>query len=124
MAEFERQAGTRRPKLVLGGRDMIARALSWILLVAALLAAGRDGLLFIETGTYNPATLGEIWYAVDGNSLNLTQTLIERYGPPWLWQSVVSPLLVWPAWAVLGAGGLIFGMIGRGGRRRRRSSFG
>jgi hypothetical protein len=104
---------------------MIGRALSWILLVVALLAAGRDGLLFLETGIYNPATLGEIWYAVDGDSLNLTQTLIERYGPLWLWQSAISPLLVWPAWAVLGTGGLIFGIIfGRGGRRRRRSSFG
>jgi hypothetical protein len=104
---------------------MIGRALSWILLVTALIVAGRDGMLFLETGTYTPATLGEIWSAVDGDSLNLTQTAIERYGPPWVWQSAISPLLVWPAWAVLGAAGLIVGMLfGGGGRRRRRSSFG
>ena len=104
---------------------MVGRALAWILLVLALIVAGRDGLLFLETGTYNPATLGDIWYAIDGGSLNLTQAVIERYIAPWLWQSAFLPLLIGPAWAVLGAAGLIVGMIsGGGGKRRRRSSFG
>jgi hypothetical protein len=104
---------------------MIGRTLAWILLVAALVAAGRDGLLFVETGTYSPATLAELWSAADRDSLNSSQTLTEQYATPWLWQSAISPLLVAPAWAVLGAAGLIVGIIfGRGGRRRRRSSFG
>jgi hypothetical protein len=94
-------------------------------LVLALIVAGRDGLIFLETGTYSPTTLGEIWYAVDRASLNLIQAVIERYIAQWLWQSVIFPLLIWPAWAVLGAAGLLVGVLfGRGGRRRRRSTFG
>ena len=104
---------------------MIGRGLAWILLVSALIAAAWDGLLFAEIGTYTPATLGEIWSAVDLNSLNLSQAVIERHIAPWLWQSAIFPLLIAPAWAVLGAAGLIVGFIfGRGGKRRRRSSFG
>src|SRR6185369_9381186 len=114
-----------RLKLVLGGRDMVGRALAWILLVLALIAAGRDGLLFLETGIYTPVTLWDAWSKADGNSLSTSQSLIETYIAPWLWQSVILPLLIAPAWAVLGAAGLLIGMIfGRGGRRRRRSSFG
>jgi hypothetical protein len=104
---------------------MVGRALAWSLLVAALIAAGRDGLLFLETGTYIPATLGEIWSRFHPNSLYVSQDFIQRHATPWLWPSVVFPLLSGPAWAMLGAAGLIVGMIfGRGGKRRRRSSFG
>jgi hypothetical protein len=103
---------------------MIGRTLAWILLVLALFAAGRDGLLFLETGAYTPATLGEMWYAINPGSLNWTQAIIERHAMPWLWQSVIFPVLIAPAWAVLGAAGLVIGVLfGRGGRKRRRSSF-
>jgi hypothetical protein len=97
---------------------MIRRALAWIFFVLALVAAGRDGLLLWETGTYNAVTLGEIWYTVDRASLNLVQAVIERYLHPFLWQNVLFPLLYWPAWAVLIGFAVVFAVLS--GRRRRR----
>jgi len=97
---------------------MFVRGLAWIVFVLALVAAGRDGLMLWESGTYNPVRLGEIWYALDGGSLNLVQAVIERYIHPFLWQSIIFPLLYWPAWAVLTGFAVALAVLF--GRRRRR----
>ena len=104
---------------------MLGRALAWILLVLAVVAAGRDALIYFQTGTYAPIALGQVWYAIHPSSLQLIQPAIERHIAVWLWEDVVFPLLLWPAWAVLGGAGLIVGVLfGRRRRRRRRNSFG
>lgn len=101
---------------------MVGRSIAGLVLVLALVAAGRDGLLFLETGTYTPIALGEVWYALDRGSLNLVQAVIERYVHPFLWQGVLFPLLLWPAWAVLaGLAALIGLLFGRRSRRKWRS---
>jgi hypothetical protein len=105
---------------------MIGRTLAWILLLLALLAAGHDGLSYLKTGSYAPTELGALWYAVDRGSLNLVQAVIERYIHPVLWQDVIFPLLVGPAWLVLGGFAVVLGILfGRGGRKKkRRKGFG
>jgi hypothetical protein len=101
---------------------MVGRLIAWIFLLLALVAAGRDGLHFLETGIYSAITLGEVWYAVDHGSLNLTQAAIARYLHPFLWQGLLLPLLIWPAWAVLAGAAVIFGLLfGRRSRRKWRS---
>ncbi len=101
---------------------MVGRAIAWIFLVLALVAAGRDGLLFLETGTYAPSSLGSLWYQLDRGSLDFTQNAIERYLHPALWHSGLYPLLNWPAWAVLGVVAILLGLLfSRRNRRKWRS---
>jgi hypothetical protein len=98
---------------------MVGRIIAWIFFGLAVVAAGRDGFVFLGTGTYNPVTLGEIWYGVDRGSLNLVQAVIERYIHPFLWTDVLFPLLLWPAWAVLTGFAVVVALVS-GGRRRRK----
>ncbi len=101
---------------------MVGRLVAGIFFLLALAAVGRDVLLFLETGAYSAITLGEVWYAVDRGSLNLVQAVIERYVHPFVWQDILFPLLVWPAWAVLAGTALVVGVVfGRGRRRKWRS---
>jgi hypothetical protein len=100
---------------------MVGRALALILLLAALLAAGHDGFVYSQTGSYMPERLGALWYGLDRGSLNLVQAVIERYIHPLLWQDVLFPLLLWPAWAVLGGAAVILGLLCRKRQRRWRS---
>jgi len=105
---------------------MIGRVLAWILLVLAAVVGGRDALIYFKTGSYAPTELGALWYQFDRASLNLVQAVIERYIHPILWQDVIFPFLVWPAWLVLGGLAVLLGLIaGMGnGKRRRRRGFG
>ncbi len=105
---------------------MIGRAVAWILLLLALIAAGHDGLTYLKTGAYSPTELGAIWYALDRGSLNLVQAVIERYIHPVLWQDVIFPLLAGPAWLVLAGFAVVLGLLfaSRGRKRKRRRGFG
>ena len=104
---------------------MIGRAIAWSLLVLALIVAGHDAFNYWQTGTYDPLQLGTLWYQLDRGSLNLVQAVVERYVHPILWQDGIFPLLVWPAWLVLGGLAVLLGLVfGRRGPRRRRRGFG
>lgn len=84
------------------------RVLRWLgagLLVLALAAFGYELWLALQTGSYRMLAAGELWYALDRGSLNLTQAVVQRYLLPALWDPVIVTVLLWPAWALLGAPG-------------------
>ena len=62
----------------------------------------------------------------DPASLRFAQGIIERYVHPVLRANVLSPLLRWPAWAVLSGMAIVVALLfGRSQRRKWRSgSFG
>ncbi len=100
---------------------MVGRAIAWILLALAVIVGAHDALNYWQTGTYDPLQLGTVWYQVHRGSLNLVQAVIERYVHPAVWQDVIFPVLVWPAWLVLGGLAVLFGVLfgSRKSRRRR-----
>lgn len=75
------------------------RLLGWLLLAASAVLLGRDVVRWIEGRGFGPAPLGQVWFDVDRFSLNLVQAVVERYVASWLWQDIVAPLLLMPAWA-------------------------
>ena len=79
--------------------------LGWLLVAASAVLLGRDVVRWIEGRGFGPALLGQVWFDVDRFSLNLVQAVVERYVASWLWQDVVAPLLLMPAWAVPAATG-------------------
>jgi hypothetical protein len=66
-----------------------------------------------------PPVAGELWYKLDPGSLNLIQAVIERYVSQPLWQEALFPILLEPAWLVLGALGLALLAVGWLVRGRR-----
>ena len=100
---------------------IIGRLIGWVLLLAGLLVLGRD-LLVLGTGydlfsrldiaRHNaPIVLGELWYAIHPASLQLLQPAIQRHLHPALWDWVVQPVLLWWAWAIFLALGIVLLML-------------
>lgn len=93
---------------------VIALLIAGVALAAEIRSLVVDGKLFAKP-------LGKIWFELHRNSLLLLQPGIERYLHPWLWGSIVQPLLERPPIATAGAFGalgLVLVWIGRSGRRR------
>ncbi len=83
-----------------------------ILLGAAALyfdaAAAEDG--------FRLRALGEVWFEVHPNSLQLIQPAIERHISPVLWDPVMLTLLTWPLAPMLAIPGLLLFFL----RRRKK----
>ena len=96
----------------------LGRVVGWVLVCLALAALGYEVLLAAATGTWRMIAAGELWYALDRNSLNLAQAITQRYLHPALWDPLIQSLLTWPAWSLLGAPGVAL-VVALSGRRRR-----
>ena len=100
---------------------IVGRLIGWVILLAALAVEGRDLLGWYDTGRYHAVALGELWFQLDRDSLLLAQPAIQRYLAPWLWDPVLTSVLLFPAAltiAVLGC--LLIGLFRRRDRKRRR----
>ncbi|MDA8048669.1 MAG: hypothetical protein M0002_01430 [Rhodospirillales bacterium] len=51
--------------------------------------------------------LGSLLYSIDSGLLNLLQAGIQRHLAPWIWDSVLVPVLIRPAWLLPAAGGIL-----------------
>ena len=96
--------------------------LKWIgFLFIALAAAilGSDVLAAFEGGGFRLSSLGEWWFWVHADSLQLAQPAIERHLHPAIWDPGVQTLLIWPAAVEFALLGAVF--IGLWRLRRRRA---
>ena len=101
---------------------IIGRLIGWILVGCAFLVLGHDILLYLNTEAWHSILLGELWYNLNPQGLNLTQAIVQRYLTPVLWDPVILTVLLWPAWLVFLAPGVVFLLLCRkrrpaGGRR-------
>lgn len=51
--------------------------------------------------------LGSLLYSLDSGLLNLFQDAVQRHLTPWIWESLIVPILIRPSWLLPAAGGLI-----------------
>ncbi|HKY95073.1 MAG TPA: hypothetical protein VJL84_07180 [Kiloniellales bacterium] len=98
--------------------------LGLLLLLAGALALLRDLWLWLDSGQggdqgFRLHALGNLWAAVDRDSLLLLQPAIERHLAVWLWEWIVFPLLQAPAVVVFAVPGLILARLCRPRRVRR-----
>ncbi len=99
---------------------VVGRVLGWLLIVLAVAAAGHEGIASLDAGAYDKLAFGELWAKIDIASLNLVQAVIQRYIVPELWDGVIQPILLFPAWAVLSVPGILLVLgfrVREGGRR-------
>ena len=80
----------------------------WVLAAAALVAFANDLISFAQTGTYRVIPAGQLWFDINVASLNLMQAVVQRFLHPWLWDPVITTILQWPAWSLLGAPAAVF----------------
>lgn len=86
---------------------IIGRIIGWILLIFGLMLIGNEILASLKAGEWAPQLLGQMWFELDVESLNLVQALIQRYLFPQLWDPIIVELLLWPAWVVFTVPGLL-----------------
>ena len=71
---------------------------------AAILLVGAVAL---ATLTPPNEPLGEFVYQIDHGWLDLLQAGVQRYLAPWLWDDLIVPVLLRPAWLLPAAAGIV-----------------
>ena len=95
----------------------VCRIVGWFFVAAGLGAFAYEAIDAIATGSWRMVALGETWFKLHASSLNTSQAVIQRYIAPWLWEPVITTILLWPGWVVFGVpGGLMVWLC----RKRRR----
>lgn len=96
------------------------RIIGWALFLIGVAVGGYEVISGLIAPEYRMIALGELWFKVDAGSLNALQAGIQRYIAPWLWDSVMLPILQLPAWTVFAVPGAVF-IVGfhRLARKRR-----
>lgn len=97
---------------------LLRRILGWLLTLGALAIAAAELYAWRGQGSYHIIAIGELWYRGSPSSLNLVQAAVQRHLDPALWDDVLRPILLLPAWAVLGVPGVLLLLLRR--RRPRR----
>jgi len=99
------------------------RFLGLLFLLLAGAIVGWDVWRAGSLESWQASALGELWYRISAGSLNMLQAATQRYLSPDLWDHVLLPLLLQPAWIVLTVPGIAF--IGLGfllNRQRKNNS--
>ncbi len=84
----------------------------WLMLLAVVALVYDGTAMLANNGTIVFTSLGEHWFALHPASLNSAQAGIERHVAPFLWDPVVTTLLLLPAWVVAGGLGALVYMTG------------
>jgi hypothetical protein len=88
------------------------RILGWIFVALAAVAAGAD-YMAAGSGAFRLRDVGEVWFLLHSESLQLAQPAVERHIAPALWDPYIVTLLTWPlALALLGIG-VLFLLLSR-----------
>jgi hypothetical protein len=82
--------------------------------------AAIDAAFAGEAPPFHLMVFGEIWFAIDPESLQLIQPAIERHLVPWLWDPVLITILLLPASLTFIVLGLVVLLASRLRRRRPR----
>lgn len=99
---------------------LIFRILALFALAVAVVMAVIDATRSIAASALVVTPLGESWYSVSPDTLNLAQALIQRYTFPVIWDPVIIYILNLPGWLVFAVLALLFHAIGY---RRKRHAF-
>ncbi|WP_439813573.1 hypothetical protein [Zavarzinia sp. CC-PAN008] len=102
---------------------VLLRVLGLLFLALALMALGAEAFLALEKQSWAWPALGEVWYAVDGASLDQVRVAIATHLSPALWDPGAVAILRQPCSVVLGVPALLLLALARLRRRRRRRIF-
>jgi len=98
----------------------IFRFVGYGFIILALAALGYEGAQAIANDGWQIFALGELWFKLDAQSINISQSSIQRYISPWVWEPMITSILLCPCWTIFGGLGLIFIWLGGKSLRRKR----
>ena len=98
---------------------IVLRFIGYIFAILAVAAASYEAFQAVSNDGWKMTALGELWFKLDAQSLSVSQAGIQRYVAPWLWEPVITTILLWPGWAVFGVPALLLMWAGRKRRGRR-----
>jgi hypothetical protein len=99
---------------------VIGRFLAWLFIALGLGVFAYDVWVFLNSGAVRLTALGQLWYWIHPGSLNLVQAVVERYVHPFLWDPIIINVLLAPAAVLFLVIGILFALIFRRPKRRRR----
>lgn len=84
------------------GRSVVwtARALAVLLAGGGLYLLGADISRSLSDRALDFKALGAVWYEIGRGTLNAFQAGVQRHVSADLWDHVISPVLLWPAWVL------------------------
>jgi hypothetical protein len=109
-----------QPPGAAGDESMFGRVVAWFLIVVAGLVLAREAYMFLETGTYTPVAVAQLWYDIHRGSLNFVQTTLEQHLHPFLWDPLLFTVLQWPATLVFGIPGIALLLSTRSPKKKKR----
>lgn len=95
----------------------LLRTLAGLFLLFATIALIADLTRYMNGQPFQMTSLFNHWLGFAPQSLKSVAQFVQRYTHPYFWDPMMVRFLVLPSWLVLGALGVILGLLGR--RRRR-----
>jgi hypothetical protein len=84
------------------------RLLGLTLITLSFAALAYDGVRMLANGEITATPARRLWLTLSAGTFESTRDTLDA-SVPYLWNTIVTPLLLLPAWALLGAfGSLIF----------------
>ena len=99
---------------------IVCRIIGWVFVLAAVAAFTYEAMAALGGGEWRVVALGELWFKLHAASLNGAQAGIQRYIAPWLWEPVITSILLLPGWAVFGVPGVLLAWFCRKRSNNRR----
>ncbi len=100
-----------------GPLSLVAFTIGALFLYLALYAGAMELRLNADSESYATLLLGELWFGLAPGTLNFLQAIIQRYLSPELWDPGIVTILLWPAWMVFAAPGVVLVTFSRQGRK-------
>lgn len=101
----------------MGFLRFLFRSISVLALAVAVIMAVLDATRSIAAGVLVTTPLGESWFSTSPSTLNLAETLAQRYLFPSIWDPFMIWVLTKPGFAVMAALSLLLYLPGRRWRR-------
>ncbi len=98
----------------------LLRLAGLIIFAASFIALVADGISSLAADRIVTTPLGQTWFSLSPDSLNLAQAVVQRYVHPYLWDPVIQSVLLWPTFAVGGVVGILLVLLGSVRRRGER----
>ena len=99
---------------------MVGRLLGWIFVALALMCLGADVMAMLERGTFGLLGLGELWAALDSNSMIAVGDAIAGTTFPEVWNPGMTTFLKVPGFVLFGLIGLALLILFRKRERVQR----
>ncbi|MEC8622263.1 MAG: hypothetical protein VXY05_04015 [Pseudomonadota bacterium] len=85
---------------------LIIRLIGWIFVLAALIVLLIELRFWLSSGEWELIPIGQLWYQLHAESLNIAQAIIQRYLHPSVWDPWIVAILLtpgWPTFSTIGA---------------------